>query len=874
MDKNAGFRALIRIAPAPPGPYCNTMTQQLTFTVKPNLPPRLAPLASLAQDFWISWHFDAIRLFMRFGNDLWTRTNQTPVRLLAEAPQEQLDELAQDASFLAHMDRVYESYRAYRDASPWYRGARDAVVAYFSMEFGLDVTLPIYSGGLGVLSGDHLKSCSDLGLPVVGVGLLYRTGYFRQHVTMEGQQRESYPANDFFNLPLTLCGGSDGAPVQVAVELGHERAFAQVWQAQVGRVTLYLLDTDIAANDPAARRITAQLYVSDRRERLRQELLLGIGGIRALRALNVPFAVTHMNEGHSAFLGLERIRSLMGEHGLTFAEARQAVWSTSVFTTHTPVPAGNESFDDHLVLDQASALRAELGLSEDQFLALGRSGHDAGHGDFGLTPLALRLAAYCNGVSGLHGQVSRRMWNGLWPGVPADEVPIRHITNGVHARSWISHDIQDLLERYLGSPDEKFGPEVSVWEQVDNIADEELWHTHERRRERMIWFARQRVVAQLRREHASERDLQAAEVALRPDALTIGFARRFAGYKRAGLLFRRPERLVRLLSDPERPVQILMAGKAHPNDHQGKEMIRHIIQFVGDHDLRSRLVFLDDYDISVARYLVAGCDLWLNTPRRPHEASGTSGMKAAVNGSLVLSTLDGWWDEAFGPDIGWAIGTGDSYADEEIQDEIEADAAFAELEQNVIPLFYDRGIDGLPRAWIAKMRRSMKRVGQRFSAQRMVAEYHRMFYAPALAQAARLAGSGWGDAIELARYLARLEQHWPGTAVERLSSNSPPTLRVGERLEVTADVRLGDLTADEVQVSLFYGTLCVNDAGADAIVGGECAAMDLVEQDGETATYHTEVVCHTTGRLGATVRITPTHPALAHQMIPGLFRQG
>ena len=849
------------------------MPQRLTFTVKPNLPPRLAPLATLAQDFWISWHFDAIRLFMRFGNELWTSTNQTPVRLLAEAPQERFDALAQDESFLAHMDRVYASYRAYRDAAPWYRGPRDAVVAYFSMEFGLDVTLPIYSGGLGVLSGDHLKSCSDLGLPVAGVGLLYRTGYFRQRVTLEGQQQESYPANDFYNLPLAPCTSADGAPVQVAVELGHERAFAQVWRAHVGRVTLYLLDADIEANDPAARRITAQLYVADRRERLRQELLLGIGGMRALRALGIPVAVTHLNEGHSAFLGLERIRALMSERGLSFAEARQAVWSTSVFTTHTPVPAGNESFEDDLVLDQAAPLRAELGLSEEQFLALGRAGHDGG-GEFGLTPLALRLAAYCNGVSRLHGQVSRRMWSGLWPGVPEDEVPIGHITNGVHTRSWISHDIEDLLERYLGSPDEKYGPEVSVWEQVDNIADEELWHTHERRRERMIWFARRRVVAQLRREHASERDLQAAEVALRPDALTIGFARRFAGYKRAGLLFRRPERLVRLLTDQERPVQIMLAGKAHPNDHQGKEMIRHIIGFIADHDLRGRLVFLDDYDISVARYLVAGCDLWLNTPRRPHEASGTSGMKAAVNGSLLLSTLDGWWDEAFSPDIGWAVGAGASYADEEVHDEIDADAVFAELEQNVIPTFYDRGIDGLPRAWIAKMRRSMKHVGQRFSAQRMVAEYHRMFYAPALAQARRLAGNGWRDAVDLARYLARLEQHWPGTAVERLAGDAPPTLRVGDRLQVTADVRLGALASDDVQVSLYHGTLRSGDAGADTIAGGECAPMELVEQNGEIATYRTQVVCHTTGRLGATVRITPTHPALAHRFVPGLFRQG
>ena len=725
-----------------------------------------------------------------------------------------------------------------------------------------------------MLSGDHLKSCSDLGLPVVGVGLLYRTGYFRQHVTMTGQQQESYPANDFYNLPLTLCCASDGTPVQVVVELGHERAFAQVWRVDVGRVTLYLLDSDVEANDPDARYITAQLYVADRRVRLRQELLLGIGGMRALHALGIPVAVTHMNEGHSAFLGLERVRALMSEQGLSFAEARQAVWSTNVFTTHTPVPAGNESFDNHLVLDQAAQLRGELGLNEEEFLALGRTGGDAGHGEFGLTPLALRLAAYCNGVSRLHGQVSRRMWSGLWPGVPVDEVPIRHITNGVHPRSWISHDIQDLLVRYLGPAEQRYGPEVSVWEQVDNIADEELWHTHELRRERMIWFARQRIVAQLRREHASERDQQAAETALRPDALTIGFARRFAGYKRAGLLFRRPERLVRMLSDRERPVQIIFAGKSHPNDQQGKEMIRHIIRFAADHDLRSRLVFIDNYDVSVARYLVAGCDVWLNTPRRPHEASGTSGMKAAVNGSLVVSTLDGWWDEAFSPEIGWAVGAGDSYADEEVQDEIEVDAVFAELEQNVIPMFYDRSVDGLPHAWIAKMRRSMKQVGQGFSAQRMVAEYHRAFYEPALARARRQAEDGWRDAVEVARYLAKLERHWAGTAVERISSASPPTLRVGDCLEVTAEVRLGGLAAADVQVALYHGALVSNDAGGDVVAGGESVVMELIEQAGDLASYRAEVVCHTTGRLGVTVRLMPTHPALAHQFVPGLFRQG
>ena len=854
------------------------MANRLTFTVKPHLPERLAPLAELAHDFWITWHFDAIRLFMRFGAEAWQQAQQSPLRLLGEMPQERLHEMEQDKAFLAHMDQVIADYHDYLQADPWYSGPRDAMIAYFSMEFGLDATLPIYSGGLGVLAGDHLKSCSDLGLPVVGVGLLYRTGYFRQRVTMDGHQLESYPANDFYNMPLTLCTSADGEPVTVTLELGGERAYACIWRVRVGRVPLYLLDTDIDANDPSTREITGQLYVSDRRMRLRQELLLGIGGIRALRALEIPVAVTHMNEGHSAFLALERVRELMHEHGMSYFEARQAVWSTTVFTTHTPVPAGNETFDPHLVLDQAGTLRSALGLDEHEFLSLGRLGHDGDqHGQFGLTPLALRLAAHCNGVSKLHGQVSRRMWRGLWPGVPADEVPIRHITNGVHLRSWISHDLQELLVRYLGPAVAKHAPEVAVWRQVDNIADEELWRTHERRRERVIWFARRRIVAQMRREGAAEADLRAAEVALRPDALTIGFARRIAGYKRPGLLFRQPERLVRLLSSREQPVQIIFAGKSHPNDHQGKEMIRRIVQFATEHDLRSRMVFLDDYDINVARYLVAGCDVWLNIPRRPHEASGTSGMKASVNGSLMVSTLDGWWDEAYNPDIGWAVGSGETYQDENIQDELEADAVFAELEHMVIPMFYDRGIDGLPRAWIAKMRRSMTVIGEHFSAQRMVAEYHGGLYEPALAHARRLRDSGYRDAVDLAGHLQRLHHHWPGIAVEQLDSDSSARLEVGDSLDVTARIRLGGLEPSDVQVALYHGALPGSidlQPGDDEIVDGQSTPMELIERHGESATYRASTVCRKTGRVAATVRVMPAHPFLPHPFVPGLFLQG
>ena len=615
----------------------------LAFTIKPHIPAPLKTLDELAHNIWISWNFEAIMLFMRLDYDTWLASRQNPVRMLGMVAQEKLEQAARDDSFLAALAAVWAKFQRYLCAERWYKGPADAAIAYFSMEYGLDVALPVYSGGLGMLSGDHMKTSSDLGLPLVGVGLLYRQGYFSQYLNVDGFQQESYPENDWYNMPVTLCRDAKGAPLTVNVEMGPGGVTAWIWRVAVGKNFLYLLDTNIEANPEPLRIITASLYGGDREIRIQQEILLGIGGIRALKALGISAACMHMNEGHSAFLGLERIREMISKDKLTFAEAWQCVWSTSVFTTHTPVPAGNERFEPGLMEKYFGGVARELGLSWKEFLALGREDPNNDAEDFCLTVLALRMSAFNNAVSRLHGVVSRAMWHNIWPSLPVDEIPISHITNGVHPRTWVTHDMIDLLDRYFGPEFYDAPTHLDVWDRIDRVSDEELWRTHERRRERMVAYARLRMQQQLARRGVTNSELSRGADALSPYTLTISFARRFATYKRADLLLADPDRLIRLLTDKERPIQMIFAGKAHPHDHAGKEIIKKIVHFASDPRVASRIVFLEDYDMTMSRYLTSGSDLWLNTPRRPLEASGTSGMKAAMNGTLNLSILDGWW---------------------------------------------------------------------------------------------------------------------------------------------------------------------------------------------------------------------------------------
>jgi starch phosphorylase len=840
-----------------------------TYTVKPKLPNSLKPLEEIARNLWLSWNFDAVQLFIRLDYDAWLQSLQSPIRTLGMVSQERLEEVSKDDSYLAALNEVYGRFLRYKRGETWYRGTKKEVVAYFSMEYGMDVSLPIYSGGLGILSGDHMKTSSDMGLPLVGIGLLYRQGYFKQVLNADGFQQESYPENDWYNMPVEQKVDKNGVPLRITVDLAGSQAMAQIWEVKVGRSSLYLLDTNIEENTPEIRNITAALYGGDKETRIQQEILLGIGGIRALRALGINPAAAHMNEGHAAFLGLERIREVMVEQGFTFDEAREAVWPTNIFTTHTPVPAGNERFDIGLMEKYFRSWPQILGISWKDFLSYGRVQPNDDRETYCLTVLALKLAAYANGVARLHGLVSRKMWQGLWPGLPLDEVPISHVTNGVHPRTWVSSGMVDLLDRYFGPHFDEEPTDLAVWDRMDRISDEELWRTHERRRERLVAFARDRIRQHYRRTGAVERRIQQAEDALSPYALTLCFARRFATYKRGNLLLRDPERLLRLVRDTERPIQLIFAGKAHPKDMPGKELIREIIHFAEKYDVTSRIVFLENYDMAVAHYLTSGGDVWLNTPRRPLEASGTSGMKAAMNGVLNCSILDGWWDEAYGPEVGWAIGQGEEYEDTQLQDDVESKALYDLLERDIIPLFYQRGRDGLPREWIRRMKKGMQEIGKSMSSHRMLMDYASKYYFPALKNYHRVTRDNYAESKSLAAYFSKLRQFWDSLRIVRIDSNAKPVMQRGDALTVTAFLELGALSPEELQVELYHGAVS---SQSREIESARRTEMRYIGQEDGLCQYQVRIECTDTGWQGHTVRILPKHQALIHPYRTGLIK--
>jgi starch phosphorylase len=793
-----------------------------------------------------------------------------------------LEELAADDSFLSQLERSGQRLERYMTRKTWYQRqyqneCRGPTVAYFSFEFGITESLRLYSGGLGVLAGDHLKSASDLGIPMVGVGLLYQKGYFRQYLNADGWQQESYPENDFYNLPLMLECAPDGSPLMVKVEYPGRDVYAQIWRAYVGQVPLYMLDTNIERNSPADQDITDELYGGDDDMRLKQEIMAGIGGVRALKALGISPKVYHMNEGHVAFLALEWIRVLIEEHHLTFDQARELARTGLVFTTHTSVPAGIDRFSSDLIGHYIGGYYQKLGLNHEQFMALGRQNPSDPYEGFCMLIMALRMAGYSNGVSKLNGQVSRQLWQGVWPGVPVEEVPIGSVTNGIHQPSWISRDMASLYERYLGPRWRQTPADAELWSRVDRMPGAELWNTHERRRERMVAFVRQRLRQQLEQRGASRADLLAAEEALNPEALTIGFCRRFATYKRATLLFRDPDRLIKLMTDRDRPVQIIFAGKAHPQDNPGKELIRQIVHLARRQELRSRIVFLENYNMNIARYLVQGVDVWLNTPTRPHEASGTSGMKAAANGALNLSVLDGWWDEAYTPEIGWAIGRGEVYDDHNLQDHIESNAIYHLLEKEIIPLFYDRGSDGLPRGWIEKIKVSMKVICPIFNTHRMLQEYTEQYYVPACERYDRLSADQMAPVKALAGWKAHVYRHWPQVRIHRVESDISGEILAGTASSVWAEIYLGGgndhggLTPDEVKVELYYGMVDAN---------GEILQPQIVEmqcnQNGADGVYAFvgSVIYRSTGQHGFTVRVVPKHPDQVNPFEMGLILWG
>jgi len=847
------------------------MKGKIKYNVVPDLPQKLENLRRLAYNLCFSWKVEIRDIFQRINPRLWVECRHNPVLMLGLISQERLEELAGDQSFLAQLDRLTQDFERYlsqpRIQAMDYCPEVPFQVAYFSAEFGLTQCLPIYSGGLGVLSGDHLKSASDLNVPLVGVGLLYQEGYFSQYLSADGWQMESYPVNDFSNMPVKLVRDQEGKPMRVSVDLKCEQVHILIRRIDVGRVALYMLDTNVEPNSDEFRRTTAQLYGGDREMRLRQEIVLGIGGVRALKAMGIEPTVIHMNEGHSAFSALERINILRKEHGLSFDAAREIVLASTVFTTHTPVPAGNDAFDPELLRIYFEKYAKELGINFKVLLGYGRLDPRDESEPFGMSALALRLSAHSNGVSRLHGRVSRAMWQKVWRHHAVEDVPIDHITNGIHVPTWISREIAGLFDRYMGPNWSEDPDNERVWEQVEQIPSTELWLAHERCREHLVGFTRRRLADQLKNQGASTAEVQAASEVLTPDALTIGFARRFATYKRATLLFSDPDRLDRIINHPKYPVQIIVAGKAHPQDNEGKDFIQAIIHLARQDAFRNRIVFLEDYNIYVAHNLVSGCDLWVNTPRRPMEACGTSGMKALANGSLNLSVLDGWWDEGYHRDFGWALGHGEVYEDHEAQDKIESRELYKLLEEDVVPLFYQRGsADGIPRGWVEKMRAGLQHLAPIFNAHRMVQEYVSRYYLPCSRRYNVLCGDDFAGSIDLAEWRQRLMTSWHEVSVERVAPEEVPEMLVGKDVEVVAHVKLGALSPEDVTVEAYYGRL---DQRGD-FVDRETAPLKLTDSAEGSYAFRGGIPCRDVGRFGYTVRVTPSQSRLENPFVMGL----
>ena len=850
------------------------------FTVRPVLPEPLRPLSDLARNLRWSWHAGTRDLFRSVDPERWAAAGGDPVRLLGSVAAARLTELAADRDFLDRLGAAAADLDAYMTGERWYQAQTDrlpAAVAYFSPEFGITAALPQYSGGLGILAGDHLKAASDLGVPLVGVGLLYRHGYFRQTLSRDGWQQEHYPVLDPNELPLDQLKEADGTAAQVALALPGGRSLrARIWLAQVGRVPLLLLDSDIEENDLGERGVTDRLYGGGSEHRLLQEMLLGIGGVRAVRAYcaltgHPEPEVFHTNEGHAGFLGLERIAELRAE-GLDFDAALEAVRAGTVFTTHTPVPAGIDRFDRELVARHFGP-QAELpDLEVERILRLGMETYPGGEPNlFNMAVMGLRLAQRANGVSLLHGNVSREMFAGLWPGFDAEEVPITSVTNGVHAPTWVAPEVYRLGARQIGA--ERAEEALSVgdsdrWDSVADIADQDIWELRRSLRELLVLEVRERLRASWRQRGAGTAELGWIDGVLDPDVLTIGFARRVPSYKRLTLMLRDRDRLMNLLLHPERPVQFVIAGKAHPADDGGKRLIQELVRFADDPRVRHRIVFLPDYGMAMAQKLYPGCDIWLNNPLRPLEACGTSGMKAALNGCLNLSVLDGWWDEWFQPDFGWAIPTADGAGtDPDRRDDIEAAALYDLLEQRITPSFYERGRGGLPDRWIEMVRRTLSLLGPKVLAGRMVREYVERLYAPA-ARAHRAMDPD--SARALAAWKARVRSAWHGVTVDHVETSvTAATAELGTTLGLRVRVGLGDLGPDDVEVQAVSGRVDEEDRLTDA------AAVPLKPVGSPDAEgrwmYEGPLSLDRTGPFGYTVRILPGHRLLASGAELGLL---
>ncbi len=844
-----------------------------TFFVEPVLPPQLQPLTRLAYNLRWAWDTATQDLFQELAAGRWDQLGRNPVRLIQSLTEDDKQQLSRNEDFLSRLGATVESLDAYlgrpRRVPVPELSERD-VIAYFSLEFALAECLPNYSGGLGVLAGDHLKSASDLGLPLVGVGLLYSQGYFQQSLRPDGWQIEEYDETDLTSQPVRPVVGEGGDQVSVTVPIDGREVRAAIWRIDVGQVPVFMLNTNVDGNSPVDRRITGTLYGGDLQMRIEQEIVLGIGGVRALKALGYTPAVCHMNEGHSALLGLERIRSLMGDADATFEEARLPVAASSIFTTHTAVAAGIDLFPPDLLKRELEPYYRSLGLDDEGFFGLGRIGPEDGNEPFSMALLGLRLSDSRNGVSRLHRGVAQRLWNEAWAGLPEQQVPIGSVTNGVHLPSWVSREMAEVYDTHLGLGWRDNPTQAGLWDPVESVDAATLWNARSQARRRLVATVREAARQSPLRRSAHGQATSSREM-FDPGTLTVGFARRFAAYKRATLLFRNPDRLARILNNPERPVQVIFAGKAHPRDEAGKQLIREVIHFSQLPEFRDRVTFVEHYDVGIARDLVQGCDIWLNTPLRPLEASGTSGMKACANGTLHMSVLDGWWHEAYVPGTGWDIGRDRVSDDPELQDAFDAEAVYDLLEYEAAPLFYSRDSEsGLPNAWIDRMRRTITSYAPVYNTDRMVAEYAHESYEPGAAAWHQLSRDGLATARELAGWKDRVRECWSRVRILGVQDDlGSPVVALPEDRAVTVEVRveLGGLDPADVAVHALIGP---------ALQSGEVTAQRevLLAPDtsggGPGVLYRGSFEPPMAGSLGYAVRLMPCHAALADPFSRGL----
>ncbi len=845
------------------------------ITVTSVLPDKLSRLRDIAYNLWWSWNSEAIDLYRSIDLNLWEKVGKNPVRFLQEVSQKKLEEKLSDAGFMNEYQKIVSAFDNYTaNTDTWfnrtYRDTNKQSVAYFSAEYGLNEVLPVYSGGLGVLSGDHCKAASDLGIPFTAIGLFYKQGYFNQRINHEGWQETNYPQLNVSQLPVKPALNSEGKQTMISVELPGRVVYAIIWEVKIGRISLFLMDTDVELNSESDRALTARLYGGDQETRIQQEIFLGMGGLKTLEALGIKPTVYHMNEGHSAFLGLELIRKYMHEKGVSFRVAKEIASSSVVFTTHTPVPAGNDVFPIHMMDKYFGSYWNQIGISRHEFLDLGAKIND--NQNFNMTVLALTIAGKKNGVSELHGAVSRNIFNNVWPNIPEDDVPIGHITNGIHTLTWLSPNIKMLYSKYLAPDWEERLYDKSIWDAVENIPDEELWNAHCQLKVKMINFVRDRLKEQRYLNGESIDDQKEVDGLLDPNALTIGFARRFATYKRANLIFRNVARIQKILNNPNMPVQIIFAGKAHPADRPAHEIIKNINEIARQEGFKGKVVLVENYNMTVARNLVQGVDIWLNNPRRPLEASGTSGQKVCINGVINFSVLDGWWCEGYNGKNGWSIGDDTFYGNEYYQDNADSESIYNTLENQIIPLYYNRNENGVPVKWIKVMKESIRSLTPQYSTHRMVQEYTGKMYIPFMDRVQKLSADNFALAHNISEWKACIEKNWQGVQIfADKSSNLLKGLKSvsGEPITVSASVYLGSIQPSDVKVETYFGTI-----GKDNIIeNAEIEEMSMVECTGEgTYKYQSSINLFEGGEYGYTLRVLPYNPELINKFEMGLIR--